>query len=96
MLIEEKKDLASSWFRDLRDQFCLEFEGIDNTTFQRKKWSHSGSGGGEISIMKGDIFEKVGVNISTVSGEFKEDYRSNISGTEQLSLIHISEPTRQP
>ncbi len=101
MLIEEKKDLASSWFRDLRDQFCLEFEGIDNTTFQRKKWSHSGSGGGEISIMKGDIFEKVGVNISTVSGEFKEDYRSNISGTEQspqywasgLSIVaHMKSP----
>ncbi len=72
MEIEEKKDLASSWFRNLRDQFCKEFETLDGSSFERTEWSHSGSGGGEISIMKGNVFEKVGVNISTVSGEFKE------------------------
>ena len=82
MEIEEKKDLASSWFRNLRDQFCKEFETLDGSKFERTKWNHSGSGGGEISLMKGNVFEKVGVNISTVSGEFKEDYRSNVSGTE--------------
>ncbi|MEC7831384.1 MAG: oxygen-dependent coproporphyrinogen oxidase [Pseudomonadota bacterium] len=83
MEIEEKKDLASNWFRDLRDRFCQEFETIDGKNFERKEWKHSGSGGGEISLMKGNFFEKVGVNISTVSGEFKEDYRSNVSGTEK-------------
>ena len=68
MEIEEKKDLASSWFRNLRDQFCKEFETLDGSSFERTKWNHSGSGGGEISLMKGNIFEKVGVNISTESG----------------------------
>ena len=87
MEIEEKKDLASSWFRNLRDQFCKEFETLDGSSFERTEWNHSGSGGGEISIMKGNVFEKVGVNISTVSGEFKEDYRSNVSGTEELTRI---------
>ena len=51
--------------------------------------------------MKGNVFEKVGVNISTVSGEFKEDYRSNVSGTEDspeywasgLSIVaHMNSP----
>ena len=31
MDIEEKKKLASAWFRELRDSFCEEFEAIDAT-----------------------------------------------------------------
>ena len=72
MEIEEKKHLASSWFRNLRDQFCKEFQTLDGSKFERTKWNHSGSGGGEISLMKGNVFEKVGVNISTVTGDFKD------------------------
>ena len=63
--LDEKKDLASQWFRSLRDQFCAAFEELDGGKFERKKWNHKGSGGGEISILKGEVFEKVGVNIST-------------------------------
>ena len=51
--LEEKKDLASKWFRSLRDQFCTSFEELDGGKFERKKWNHKGSGGGEISILKG-------------------------------------------
>ena len=76
MEIDKKKEAASTWFKLLRDQFCEVFEKIDQESkFERKLWPHKGKGGGEISIMKGKIFEKVGVNISTVSGEFSDDYR---------------------
>ena len=80
---ELKKQRAQAWFRDLRDQFCAAFKEIDTGSFERKNWKHKGSGGGEISIMKGNVFEKVGVNISTVSGEFSKEYRDKIKGTQK-------------
>lgn len=102
MEIDQKKEEASQWFKSLRDRFCILFEEIDEEgKFVRKTWPHKGSGGGEISIMKGKIFEKVGVNISTVSGEFSEDYRSQVKGTEKsanywasgISLVaHMASP----
>ena len=98
----QKKETASAWFKSLRDQFCESFEKIDQVgKFERKSWPHKGSGGGEISIMKGKVFEKVGVNISTVSGEFSEDYRAQVKGTEKsanywasgISLVaHMQSP----
>ncbi len=99
--LDEKKDLASQWFRSLRDQFCAAFEELDGGKFERKKWNHKGSGGGEISILKGEVFEKVGVNISTVAGEFSDDFKSQIKGTEKsaeywasgISLVaHMQSP----
>ena len=80
--LEVKKKKASEWFRTLRDKFCKTFESLDSKKFSRKLWEHKGEGGGEISIMRGEVFEKVGVNISTVSGEFSEDYRTQVKGTE--------------
>ena len=83
--LEFKKEKAANWFRSLRDDFCLAFEGIDGEKFQKKQWTHKGKGGGEMSVMKGNIFEKVGVNISTVAGQFSEEYRKKIKGTEKSS-----------
>ena len=80
---ENEKKIAQEWFRELRDQFCNKFEEIDGGKFTKKTWKHSGEGGGEMSTLKGAVFEKVGVNISTVKGEFKEDFRKQISGTEE-------------
>ena len=102
MILIKKKETASAWFKSLRDQFCESFEKIDQVgKFERKSWPHKGSGGGEISIMRGKVFEKVGVNISTVSGEFSEDYRAQVKGTEKsanywasgISLVaHMQSP----
>ena len=84
---KEEKVSAENWFSELRDAICFEFQNIEknisNNTFQIKNWKRDGGGGGKMSVMKGDVFEKVGVNISTVHGKFSEQFRKNIPGAEE-------------
>lgn len=94
--IEQQKNISSTWFKDLRDQICASYEQLEQditggnksdnhpAKFERKKWSREGGGGGEMSLMKGGrVFEKVGVNISTVHGKFSEEFQKNIPGAEE-------------
>ncbi|NBO19950.1 MAG: coproporphyrinogen III oxidase, partial [Proteobacteria bacterium] len=88
----QKKLTAQTWFRALRDQICQKFEALEDQfsesskpagRFERKPWQREGGGGGEMSIMRGRVFEKVGVNISTVYGEFTETMRAEIPGAAE-------------
>ena len=96
--MENKKKITANWFLSLRNEICQEFEKIeqeflsknDNKSkitisqpnFTKKQWNRPEGGGGEMSMMKGNVFEKVGVNISTVFGNFSEEFRQQIPGTE--------------
>jgi coproporphyrinogen III oxidase len=91
MQLAEKKALASDWFAALRDDICTAFEAIEDSVatkqkpagrFERKSWNRDGGGGGEMSLMHGQVFEKVGVNISTVFGSFSDDFKAEIRGAE--------------
>lgn len=90
-MIEQQKLIASMWFRKLRDQICGEFEKIEDELigstapagrFVCTPWVRTEGGSGEMSVMKGRVFEKVGVNISTVHGEFSETMRKEIPGAD--------------
>jgi len=90
--IEAKKKESSLWFSSLRDLICAEFEKIEDEItevekpagrFERKIWQREEGGGGEMSVMKGRVFEKVGVNISTVHGKFSEQFAKEIPGAAE-------------
>ena len=110
---ELKKQIAANWFRELRDNICQMFEDIENEggasqkgdqgagRFSRKSWNREGGGGGEMSLMHGRVFEKVGVNISVVHGQFAPEFRKQIPGTNEagdfwaagISLVaHMQNP----
>jgi coproporphyrinogen III oxidase len=88
----DKRKITAEWFEKLRNQLCTAFELIEQDyakerniipgAFERNKWDREGGGGGIMSVMKGNVFEKVGVNISTVHGEFTEEFRKKIPGAE--------------
>ncbi len=84
---------ASQWFSSLQNQLIELFEEIEqeatlpqydqnSAQFVRKPWLRDGGGGGTMAVLEGRAFEKAGVNVSTVFGEFSEEFRSQIPGTE--------------
>jgi len=81
--IQNQQKQAEQWFKELRNQMVGAIQKVDGSIFQEKEWQRPGGGGGLMSILKGEIFEKVGVNISTVHGEFSEGFRDNMPGTEE-------------
>jgi len=93
-LMEDKRSTTAAWFESLRDRICIAFEDIEKDfalgmndleagTFKRKSWQREGGGGGVMSLMNGNVFEKVGVNVSTVYGEFSQAMSKQIPGAEE-------------
>ena len=111
--LDPRQQAARSWFESLRDRICAEFEAIEreagsDAAFQFTAWDREaegqapGEGGGGVrGVMKGKIFEKVGVNVSTVGGAFAPGFAQTIHGAAEdpsffatgISLVaHMANP----
>jgi coproporphyrinogen III oxidase len=98
---------AGDYFRDLQSRICSAFEAFETDhRFEHRSWSkpegHRLQGGGESRLMRGRVFEKVGVNFSHVWGVFSPQARGQVPGSEEsegrfvacgISLVaHMTNP----
>ena len=116
-LLDARRAEARAWFEELQGRIIAAFEALEAEAdpalygpsparFVRTPWSrtdHTGApgGGGTMALMRGRLFEKVGVHTSTVFGEFAPEFRAQIPGAADdprfwasgISLIaHMANP----
>ena len=92
--IDKRKQIASDWFKKLQVLICSELESIEkkygkkHSKFKAVRWNRDkkGSdnlGGGEMRLLRGKVFEKAGVNTSTVFGKLSKNLSGKIPGTDK-------------
>jgi coproporphyrinogen III oxidase len=109
--LDDQQQVARDWFERLRTRICDEFEAIEreagsDARFEFIPWDRADEdgtpgGGGVRGQMTGKVFEKVGVNVSTVGGRFSAEFAKQIPGAEEdpsffatgISLVaHMANP----
>jgi coproporphyrinogen III oxidase len=83
------------FLKSLREEIILAFEQLENTHhFERKSWLHAEEGGGEMAVLRGDIFEKAAVNWSGVGGANFPlgDAKGPFFATGVSLITHMSNP----
>ncbi|MEJ7933358.1 oxygen-dependent coproporphyrinogen oxidase [Sphingobium sp. AN558] len=113
LTLDSRQQAARAWFESLRTRICAAFEAIEReagsaAAFVYTSWDREadglapGEGGGGVrGVMKGKIFEKVGVNVSTVGGAFAPEFAKTMHGASEdpaffatgISLVaHMANP----
>jgi coproporphyrinogen III oxidase len=109
--LDDQQQAARHWFEALRTRICGAFEEIEReagsdaafafTPWERTDPSGEPGGGGTRGQMAGKVFEKVGVNVSTVGGQFAPEFAKGIPGAAEdpsffatgISLVaHMANP----
>ena len=100
--LPERQEIARAWFETFRDQLCGALEALEDVgdpalysgaagRFERTPWKRDGDGGGGVaSMLRGRLFEKAGVHVSTVWGEFTPDFAKNIPGADEDPRFHAT------
>lgn len=93
--LDTRRAEARAWFESLRNQIVAAFEDLEDKAdpdmypgeagrFELKPWTrgedHEDLGGGVMGMMHGRLFEKVGVHVSTVYGEFSPEFAKKVKG----------------
>ncbi len=78
------KESFTNWIHDTQDRICKALESADGKSgFREDNWERDGGGGGRSRVIeKGNIFEKGGVNTSTVNGELPDIIRKRFGVTQ--------------
>ncbi|OEY87112.1 coproporphyrinogen III oxidase [Wolbachia pipientis] len=85
---DTQKKLAVEWFYTLRDKVresfvLLEKQFAKEPKVNKRIWKRIDGGGGESTIIYGDVFEKVGINVSEVYGKFSDSVINEIPGANE-------------
>ncbi len=96
--LAKQKQHAADWFQSLQLDIIGSFETLEHEAdrplysstpgkFELTEWKRGdGSedlGGGRMGLMRGKLFEKVGVHFSEVYGTFSEAFKANIPGAAE-------------
>ena len=102
--LETRQAAARAWFETLRDRLVAAFEALEDAApadlygpareparFSLKPWSRPGGGGGVMGLLsEGRVFEKAGVHVSTVHGEFPPDFAKTVQGAADDPRFHAT------
>ena len=99
---QKQKEEVENWFSNLRNEICMSFENIENNQstgpycdippgkfeLTETKRDEGNGGGGLMSVMRGGrVFEKVGVNISTVYGNLNPLMQKSMASRKEMTGI---------
>ena len=112
--LDDEQQAARNFYEGLRDRICAAFESIEreagsDARFGYTPWDReqeggakdAEGGGGVRGLIKGKVFEKAGVNVSTVGGAFASEFAKTIHGAGEdpgffatgISLVaHMANP----
>jgi coproporphyrinogen III oxidase len=100
--LPERQEIARAWFETFRDRLCDALEALEDAAdlalypgeagrFERTPWKRDGDGGGGVaSMLRGRLFEKAGVHVSTVWGEFTPEFAANVPGAAEDPRFHAT------